>query len=76
MRNAGWVMRDRGAALTFLVLSHRITRFGRPEEIGGLVDYLASSKANFIIGSIIDRDSTRSLQIEGSGQDALYSGWR
>lgn len=66
-RNVERVMRDRGIAreeaMTFLVSSHRTTRVGRPDEIGALVAYLASAKAGFIQGSIIDIDggATRSL---------------
>jgi NAD(P)-dependent dehydrogenase (short-subunit alcohol dehydrogenase family) len=66
-RNVERVMRDRGLtqadALTFLLSSHRTTRVGRPEEIGAMVAYLASAKAGFIQGCIIDIDggATRSL---------------
>ena len=66
-RNVERTMRDRGMtrdeALTFLLSSHGTTRVGRPDEIGALVAYLASSKAAFIQGSIIDIDggATRSL---------------
>ncbi|HEX3996152.1 MAG TPA: SDR family oxidoreductase, partial [Acetobacteraceae bacterium] len=66
-RNVERVMRERGftrdEALTFLVSSHRTTRVGRPEEIGAMVAYLASSKADFVQGAIIDVDggATRSL---------------
>jgi 3-oxoacyl-[acyl-carrier protein] reductase len=66
-RNVERVMRDRGvdrdAALAFLVSSHGTRRVGRPDEIGGLVAYLASPRADFVQGSIIDIDggATRSL---------------
>ena len=66
-RNVERTMRDRSLnreeAISFLLSSHRTTRVGRPEEIGALVAYLASSKADFIQGSIIDIDggATRSL---------------
>jgi NAD(P)-dependent dehydrogenase (short-subunit alcohol dehydrogenase family) len=66
-RNVERVMRDRGLtredAVTFRLSSYGTTRVGRPEEIGALVAYLASSKADFIQGSIIDIDggATRSL---------------
>jgi NAD(P)-dependent dehydrogenase (short-subunit alcohol dehydrogenase family) len=66
-RNVERVMRERGftrdEALTFLVSSHGTTRVGQPQEIGSLVAYLASSKADFIQGCIIDIDggATRSL---------------
>jgi NAD(P)-dependent dehydrogenase (short-subunit alcohol dehydrogenase family) len=65
--NVERVMRDRGIsrgdALTFLVSSHGTTRVGKAEEIGAMVAYLASSRADFIQGSIIDIDggATRSL---------------
>jgi NAD(P)-dependent dehydrogenase (short-subunit alcohol dehydrogenase family) len=66
-RNVERTMKDRGItrdeALTFLVSSHGTRRVGQPEEIGSLVAYLASSKADFIQGCIIDIDggATRSL---------------
>jgi 3-oxoacyl-[acyl-carrier protein] reductase len=66
-RNVERVMRERGLsrdeALIFLVSSHGTTRVGRPDEIGSLVAYLASAKADFIQGCIIDADggATRSL---------------
>jgi 3-oxoacyl-[acyl-carrier protein] reductase len=66
-RNVERVMRERGLsredALEFLLSSHGTTRVGRPEEIGSMVAYLASSKADYIQGSIIDVDggATRSL---------------
>ena len=66
-RNVERVMREnalsRDEALAFRVSSHGTTRVGRPEEIGSLVAYLASAKADFIQGSIIDIDggATRSL---------------
>jgi NAD(P)-dependent dehydrogenase (short-subunit alcohol dehydrogenase family) len=66
-RNVERVMCDRGLtredAVTFRLASSGTTRVGRPEEIGALVAYLASSKADFIQGSIIDIDggATRSL---------------
>jgi 3-oxoacyl-[acyl-carrier protein] reductase len=66
-RNIERVMRDRSLsrddALTFLVSSHGTARVGQPEEVGSLVAYLASNRAGFIQGSIIDIDggATRSL---------------
>ncbi len=66
-RNVERVMRERSLsrdeAMTYLLASHGTTRVGRPEEIGTLVAYLASSKADFIQGCIIDIDggATRSL---------------
>ena len=66
-RNVERTMHDRGLsraeALTFLVSSHGTTRVGQPAEIGSLVAYLGSSKADFIQGCIIDIDggATRSL---------------
>jgi NAD(P)-dependent dehydrogenase (short-subunit alcohol dehydrogenase family) len=66
-RNVDRVRRERGLsrddALTFLISSHGTTRVGRPEEIGALVAYLASSRAGFIQGAIVDIDggATRSL---------------
>jgi 3-oxoacyl-[acyl-carrier protein] reductase len=66
-RNVERVMRENGlerqAALAFLLSSHGTTRVGRPDEVGCLVAYLASSKADFIQGCVIDIDggATRSL---------------
>ncbi len=66
-RHVERVIRDRAEsreeAVRFLLSSHGTTRVGRPEEIATLVAYLASSKADFIQGSIIDVDggATRSL---------------
>lgn len=66
-RNIERTMRDRDMsreqALAFLISSHGTTRVGRPEEIGGLVAYLASPRADFVQGCIIDIDggATRSL---------------
>lgn len=59
-RNLERVMRVRGvdhaAAMASLLSSHGTQRVGRPEEIASLAAYLASSKAGFIQGSIIDVD--------------------
>ena len=54
---------SRDEAMTSLFASHGTTRVGRPEEIGTLVACLASSKAHFMQGCIIDIDggATRSL---------------
>jgi len=54
---------DRAAAMAFLLASHGTTRVGRPDEIGAITAFLASAKADFIQGSIIDVDggATRSL---------------
>jgi 3-oxoacyl-[acyl-carrier protein] reductase len=66
-RNVERVARERGLtreeATNFLVSSHGTARVGRPEEIGALVAYLASRRADFIQGCIIDIDggATRSL---------------
>jgi NAD(P)-dependent dehydrogenase (short-subunit alcohol dehydrogenase family) len=66
-RNVERVMREhdlaREQALAFLLSSHGTTRVGMPEEVGRPVAYLASYKADFIQGSIIDIDggATRSL---------------
>lgn len=66
-RNVERVMRDRSiereAATTFLLQSHGTKRVGRPEEIGALTAFLASPKADFVQGSVIDIDggATRSL---------------
>ena len=67
-RNIARVTRDHGfttrdQAIRFLLSSHGTTRVGRPEEIGWLTAYLASSKADFIQGCVIDIDggATRSL---------------
>ena len=66
-RNIERVSRDHGfnreQAIAFLLSSHGTTRVGRPEEIGWLTAYLASDKADFIQGCVIDIDggATRSL---------------
>jgi 3-oxoacyl-[acyl-carrier protein] reductase len=66
-RNVARVMQERSIgrdeAIAFLLASHGTTRIGRPEEIGWLVAYLASSKAEFVQGSILDIDggATRAL---------------
>jgi NAD(P)-dependent dehydrogenase (short-subunit alcohol dehydrogenase family) len=66
-RNIERVSRERGLgreqAMAHLLESHGTTRVGRPEEIGWMTAYLASEKADFIQGCIIDIDggATRSL---------------
>jgi len=66
-RNIERVSREHGfnreQAIEFLLESHGTTRVGRPEEIGWLTAYLASSKADFIQGCVIDIDggATRAL---------------
>ncbi len=66
-RNIARVSNDHGfnreQAMAFLLSSHGTTRVGRPEEIGWLTAYLASAKADFIQGCVIDIDggATRSL---------------
>ena len=66
-RNVERTMKDRACsrdeAVTFLLSSHRTTRVGRPDEIGAMTAFLASDKADFVQGSIIDVDggATRSL---------------
>jgi 3-oxoacyl-[acyl-carrier protein] reductase len=66
-RNIERVMRDRNVdrdgALKVLLASHGTTRVGRPEEIGHLTAFLASDKADFIQGCVVDIDggATRSL---------------
>ncbi len=54
---------DRDQAIAFLLSSHGTTRVGRVEEIGWLAAYLASEKADFIQGCVIDIDggATRAL---------------
>ena len=66
-RNVERTMRDRSLshdeAVTFLLSSHHTSRVGRPEEIAAMTLFLASDKAGFIQGSLIDVDggATRSL---------------
>jgi 3-oxoacyl-[acyl-carrier protein] reductase len=59
-RNIERVMRDRSIsredALTFLLSSHGTKRVGRPDEIGQFVAYLASPRADFLQGAIVDVD--------------------
>jgi 3-oxoacyl-[acyl-carrier protein] reductase len=54
---------SREEAIAFLLSSHGTTRVGRPDEIGAMTAFLASDKADFLQGSIIDVDggATRSL---------------
>lgn len=54
---------NREQAMAFLLASHGTTRVGGPEEVGWLAAYLASDKADFIQGCVIDIDggATRSL---------------
>jgi 3-oxoacyl-[acyl-carrier protein] reductase len=66
-RNIERLMREhscsRDEAVSRLLAPRGTSRFGRPEEIGWLAAFLASPKAAFIHGAIIDIDggSTRSL---------------
>ncbi len=66
-RNVERTMQDRGlsreAAVQHLLVAHKTARVGRPDEIGALTAFLASDKADFIQGSIVDIDggATRSL---------------
>jgi 3-oxoacyl-[acyl-carrier protein] reductase len=66
-RNVERTMRERTMtreeAVQHLLISHKTTRVGRPEEIGALTAFLASDKSDFIQGAIIDIDggATRSL---------------
>jgi len=65
--NVDRVMRERSIgrdeAVAFLLSSHGTARVGRPDEVGALVAYLASARADFVQGAIIDIDggATRSL---------------
>ena len=67
VRNVEKTMRalsmTREAAVAHLLVSHKTKRVGRPDEIGALTAFLASDKADFIQGAIIDIDggATRSL---------------
>jgi NAD(P)-dependent dehydrogenase (short-subunit alcohol dehydrogenase family) len=66
-RNIARLMREhscsRDEAVSRLLAPRGTKRFGRPEEIGWLAAFLASPKADFIHGAIIDIDggSTRAL---------------
>lgn len=66
-RNVERVRREQGfsreEAIAHLLASHGTTRVGQPEEIGALAAFLASPKADFIQGSVVDIDggATRSL---------------
>jgi 3-oxoacyl-[acyl-carrier protein] reductase len=59
-RNVDRTMRERELpreeAIAFLIASHGTKRVGQPEEVGTLVAYLASARAAFIQGCIIDID--------------------
>ena len=50
----------REATIEALLKSYGINRFGRPDEIGCLVAYLCSPKAEFIHGTVIDMDGGES----------------
>jgi NAD(P)-dependent dehydrogenase (short-subunit alcohol dehydrogenase family) len=54
---------SREAAISFLLSSWGTTRVGRPDEIGAMTAFLASARADYLQGSIIDIDggATRSL---------------
>ena len=54
---------SRDEAVSRMLAPRGTTRFGRPEEIGWLAAFLASPKAAFLQGSIVDIDggATRSL---------------
>jgi NAD(P)-dependent dehydrogenase (short-subunit alcohol dehydrogenase family) len=54
---------SREEAIAFLLSSWGTTRVGRPEEIGAMTAFLASPRADYLQGSIIDIDggATRSL---------------
>jgi len=60
-------MRDRSCsrdeAIAYLLSSWGTTRVGRPDEIGAMTAFLASHRADYLQGSIIDVDggATRSL---------------
>ena len=66
-RNIERLMREhsctRDEAVSRMLAPRGTTRFGRPEEIGWLAAFLASPKAAFIDGAIVDIDggSTRAL---------------
>jgi NAD(P)-dependent dehydrogenase (short-subunit alcohol dehydrogenase family) len=66
-RNIARLMREhscsRDEAVSRMLAPRGTTRFGRPEEIGWLAAFLASPKAAFIQGAIVDIDggATRSL---------------
>jgi 3-oxoacyl-[acyl-carrier protein] reductase len=66
-RNVERLMREqsltREQAIAARLATHRTKRVGRPEEVGALVAYLASDRADFIQGALIDIDggSTRAL---------------
>jgi NAD(P)-dependent dehydrogenase (short-subunit alcohol dehydrogenase family) len=54
---------SREAAIAFLLSSWGTNRVGRPDEIGAMTAFLASARADYLQGSIIDIDggATRSL---------------
>jgi NAD(P)-dependent dehydrogenase (short-subunit alcohol dehydrogenase family) len=66
-RNIERTMRNRSSsrdeAIAFLLADHGTTRVGRPDEIAAMTAFLASDRADFAQGSIIDIDggATRSL---------------
>jgi NAD(P)-dependent dehydrogenase (short-subunit alcohol dehydrogenase family) len=54
---------SREATISEMIAHLGINRFGQPEEIGNLVAFLCSPKADFIAGTVIDMDGgeTRAL---------------
>jgi len=60
IRNVERTMRerslDRDAAERFLLSNTKTERVGRPDEIGTMTAFLASNKADFVHGSLIDVD--------------------
>jgi 3-oxoacyl-[acyl-carrier protein] reductase len=54
---------SREETIAKMLAGYGINRFGRPDEIGRLVAYLCSPKAEFIQGTVIDMDGgeTRAL---------------
>ena len=53
----------RDDAIKHMIAELGINRFGQPEEIGRLVAYLCSPKADFIHSTVIDMDGGETLAI-------------
>lgn len=54
---------DRAETMAKMLAGYGINRFGEPHEIGDLVAFLCSAKADFIHGTVIDMDGGQTLAL-------------
>lgn len=54
---------DRAETMARMLAGYGINRFGAPHEIGDLVAFLCSAKADFIHGTVIDMDGGQTLAL-------------